>query len=71
MNGVQLKAWRKRMPRGSDAPTARHSSHYTQQELADCLGVSLRTVAGWETGTKPISKVVVAALRHLRAKGKK
>ena len=40
---------------------ARSSANLTQQELADRLGVSSRTVQGWEAGT------VLPQPRHRRA----
>jgi len=68
MNGVQLKAWRESIPRQQcgDTLDKRHSPCITQQQLADMLGVTVRTVLAWENGAKPISKLVAHALRHLK-----
>jgi DNA-binding transcriptional regulator YiaG len=44
----------------------RRRAGYTQGELAEALGVSRRTVAHWETGTRRASRQSRAQLRSLR-----
>jgi DNA-binding transcriptional regulator YiaG len=50
MTPDELKAWRKRLG-------------LTQKKAAEALGVNLATLAKWETGRLPISKVVALACR--------
>ena len=45
--------------------TIRYRLCLTQEGLARELDVSLRTLTRWESGTTPISRVLVLALRHL------
>ena len=41
---------------------ARQRLGWTQQEMADALGVSLRTIKHWEAGTRNMSKPVLKLL---------
>jgi transcriptional regulator with XRE-family HTH domain len=50
MTRAELKAWRKRLG-------------LSQEKAAAALGVDRSTVAKWETGRAPISKVVALACR--------
>lgn len=43
----------------------RKSTGLTQAELANRMGVALRTLAYWEAGTKPISKAMENLLGYV------
>ena len=44
---------------------ARLRKGWTQQVMADALGVSVRSVKHWEAGTRPMSKPVLKLFRLL------
>ena len=45
---------------------ARQRKGWTQQALADALGVSIRTIKHWEAGTRNMSKPVLKLFRLLQ-----
>jgi DNA-binding transcriptional regulator YiaG len=47
----------------------RRTNHYSQQRLADALGVLQVTVARWETGVRKIPSFLHLALRCLELEG--
>ncbi|MGY1708666.1 helix-turn-helix domain-containing protein [Geodermatophilus sp. SYSU D00758] len=66
----QLLAGAARPPREEPAPAPtpaglRRAAGLTQRELALHLGVSTRTVAHWEAGTRPVPRVAVRPLCRL------
>ena len=52
---------------------ARTEAGLTQREMSDALGIPLRTIQGWEEGTRTptpwIEKLVVKALKTMKPKG--
>lgn len=54
MNGEEFKTWRK-------------GQNLTQQEAADALGVTKRSVQLWEADERPISRTVALACAAVQA----
>lgn len=52
---------------------ARTEAGLTQREMSDALGIPLRTIQGWEEGTRTpapwIEKLIVKELKIMKPKG--
>lgn len=51
---------------GKRLRTLRERKGYTQEELADAMGTSQRTVSAWENGQTPNGEMVAKLARELR-----
>lgn len=50
----------------ADVKRARTSRGWTQEQLADRLGVSIHTVQSWEQGRRPVPAMAERLMRRLR-----
>jgi len=63
MTPTELKSWRQT----HESPKRRGKTHkgYSQSQLAEQLGVSVRTVQDWEQGRNKIPKWVDQSIKRL------
>ena len=68
MTGL-LDQWYNKAMKPDELRKWREENGYTQDELADILGVAMFSVSRWETGTRAIPSFLHLALKAIPKKG--